>query len=329
MIAPCPTKTLTLHAWSAEKLASKRLPGRTALLRMADEEALLVPAFDAENVVMQMDVFLYDAEEDYHNIESPTDEHAKVILEFFQDAEFSEADHFVAQCDGGIGRSVAVCAAIDRIRCIDVYPASGYNRRLYQSMLAVADVPLPVEPLVSLAVRVKYGPEKLHLFLLSMAAQRYDNWEVVAYTDGPNRDAEKVVEQFNDHRVRLIQTEKRMGRWGHPYRQMALSQCRGDWIGTQNDDNYLTPGFLEQLVELAERRKAKIVSCGMLHRYFGWRVVDPGGDLCCWIARADLVHRVPWEGTDFHADSDYLDLLMKTAGRENVVATKTPLVVKN
>jgi hypothetical protein len=52
-------------------------------------------------------------------------------------------------------------------------------------LLSAAGMNLEIDPLVSIAVRIKYAPDRLKLFILSMQRQRYENWEVVAVTDGP------------------------------------------------------------------------------------------------------------------------------------------------
>src|SRR5262249_30258736 len=153
------------------------------------------------------------------------------------------------QCQVGVGRSHAVQAALLKIfggDYKDVLHHGTYNRKLYKLMLEAAGVVIDPEPMVSMAVRVKYAPDRLHLFLLSIQRQRHENWEVIAVTDGPNPAAVELVECMRDPRIRLIETEKPLGLWGHPYRQIGLDACRGDFIGLSNDDNYYVPGYFEQ-----------------------------------------------------------------------------------
>jgi GT2 family glycosyltransferase len=178
-------------------------------------------------------------------------------------------------------------------------------------------------------VRIKYAPDRLKLFILSMQRQRYDNWELVAVTDGPNEAATRMVTETNDPRIRLIETEKRLGRWGNPYRQRGLDACRGDYIGMSNDDNYYVPGYIEQMLN-ALGGTADVVLCQALHSYSGWSVVPAGAgtDLGAWIARASLVRKVPWSGQDFSSDLDYLmSLLALAPGRVATVAR--PLFIHN
>jgi Glycosyl transferase family 2 len=193
-------------------------------------------------------------------------------------------------------------------------------------------VPPPTDPLISIAVRIKYPPDRLLAFLLSMQRQRHGRWEVVAVTDGPNPDAERVVSSLPDPRVRLIQTPESRGRWGHPYRQLGLDACTGDYIGMSNDDNWYTPGYLEQMLLALQTEGAGLALCDMLHSYTGWGVVAAApvkgvADLGCWIARGELVRQERWPGNDFESDGVFIERLAARAGK--VALVHRPLFVHN
>lgn len=320
------TQTMTFEARSARRMESEPLPENCAVLCIADDAGLIPAPLENHDFCRVLE--FADVEEGYGAIVAPHREHARSILEFAGAAWDAGKDRFIACCTAGVGRSVAACGAIAKSQGADYAMAPTYNRQLYRLILEEAGVTLPDEPLVSLAVRVKYRPERLHCFLLSLQAQRYDNWECVAFTDGPNFDAVKLVQQIGDPRIRIIETPHRLGRWGHPYRQMAFEHCRGEWVGTQNDDNYLTPGFIEQLVSAGEDAGADLVACQTLHRYHGWGVDAPGGDLASWLCRRSLLERFRWTGHHFRADTEFLDNLRFGAGRKIAIVNR-PLAVKN
>jgi glycosyltransferase involved in cell wall biosynthesis len=225
---------------------------------------------------------------------------------------------------------MAVLAALLKISGTDnkaILAHGTYNRRLYRELLRTAGVAPEPDPLVSIAIRIKYAPDRLKLFILSMQRQRHDNWEMIAVTDGPNEPAARLIAEVNDPRIRLIETEKRLGRWGHPYRQRGLDACRGDYIGLSNDDNYYVPGYIEQMLH-AMGDTADLVLCQLLHSHSGWKVDPPGNDLGAWIARASLIRKVPWTGQDFASDRDYLvSLVAQAQGRVATVAR--PLFIHN
>ncbi len=159
-----------------------------------------------------------------------------------------------------------------------------------------------------------------------MRRQRHTNWEVVAVTDGPNADARRLVDSFGDPRVRLIETETPRGLWGHPYRQLGLDACRGEFIGMSNDDNYYVPGYLEQMLFAMETANADLAICAMLHSYAAWAVTS-GEDLGCWIAERALVRKHRWPGNGVTSDEEYVRALKASARR--YVEIQRPLFVKN
>ncbi|MEX2113408.1 MAG: glycosyltransferase [Pirellulales bacterium] len=303
------------------------LPGPSAVICMADSEAQLAEIKDTDNVHARLNLIVNDASDAFQLVRPPSGDDARRILDFVESS--SALPFLVIQCEVGVGRSQAVAAALARISGLDnnaILRNGTYNRRLYHLLLAAANVAPQPEPLVSLNVRVKYAPDRLELFLLSIKRQRYDNWEVVAVTDGPNPAASRLVAQWNDPRVRLIETDKALGLWGHPYRPLGIAACRGEFIGLSNDDNYYVPGYLEQMLFALEN--ADLAVCPMLHSYYGWKRTAAGGDIGCWIARASLVRQLPWPGNHFHADQDFYGALVALAG-DRVVKLDRPLFVHN
>lgn len=316
-----------LHAISAQRLATKRLPGRSAVLRIGDEEDLLPDILDRDNAIIVKDFLFWDQ---LTGERAPTPEDAASIIDFCAEAtERDDIDHIVAQCQAGAGRSVAVCMALSRMRGLEWPTPLAFNRTLYKMLLAQAGVDPEPEPLVSIALRVKYSADYFLQFMLGMQHQRYSNWEVVAFTDGLRPDIRQLVECSGEEgRLVLIENSEPKGRWGHPYRQAALELCRGEWIGTNNDDNQLSPGYIEQLVMAGQRMQAPLAVCMGSHRYSGWNVCPVGMDLAMWLARRELIHQCPWNETDFEADRRYLKRLYEAAGSR---AAEIPscLVIKN
>ena len=190
------------------------LPGPSAVVCLADSESQLAQIRNQANVATRLNILVNDTSQSYGIVHAPTHSDAKRILAFFK--ANTRLPYFVAQCQVGVGGQ-AVIAALVKINGgdpADIFKNGTYNRQLYHRMLEAADVAPDPEPLVSLVVRVKYSPDRLLLFLLSIRRQRYENWEVVAVTDGPNPDALALVERFDDPRVRIIETGKAAGTVG-------------------------------------------------------------------------------------------------------------------
>jgi hypothetical protein len=318
------------HVYSLAKIERTELPGPSAVVCMADAPSLLAKIHDSHRVAARLDLVFNDSGDDFGLVRSATDEDARRINAFV-DEHKGRVPNIVFQCQVGIGRSLAAYAATLKLNGGDptaVLHYGTHNRVLYRRMLRVAGVEPDPEPKVSLAVRVKYSPERMRAFLLSIERQRYDNWELVFVTDGPNPAAREIVSRSGDARVKLVETEKPLGRWGHPYRQRGIDACTGDYIGLSNDDNYYVPGYLEQMVNALRKEDALLAMCGMLHSYNAWKVEEPGFDLGSWIARADLVRRTPWEGDDFFYDGRYVEALKANAGGRIAWIPK-PLFIHN
>ncbi len=312
---------------SRHQIETAMLPGPCAVICMADSEPQLANIKDANNIRARLDLIFNDATDAFQLVRPPSLEDARKILDFVE--AHRDEPCLVIQCEVGVGRSQAAAAALARIAGRDnrsILRGGTYNRRMYRLLLSAANVPADPEPLVSINVRVKYAPDRLELFLLAMRRQRYENWEVVAVTDGPNPTAAQLVSRCNDPRIRLIETEKALGMWGHPHRAKGIAACRGEFIGLSNDDNYYVPGYLEQMLFALE--DADLAVCPMLHSYYAWKRVAAGGDIGCWIARASLVRSVPWPGIHFHADLDFYNALVAQAG-DRVVKLDRPLFVHN
>ena len=316
-----------IHRYTYEQIESKALPGPSAVISMADSEGQLPVIKDTANVRARLNLIFNDATESYQLVRPPSSADAQAILQFIN--ANSHLPHFVVQCQVGIGRSMSVAAAVMKILGQDnkaLLHAGPYNRRLYRLLLEASGTALDPEPLVSISIRVKYSPDRLRLFMLCMQRQRYENWEVIAVTDGPNHGAVQLADEINEPRLRLIETEKPLGYWGNPYRQRGIDACRGEFIGMSNDDNYYVPGYIEQMVNALEN--ADLAICGTAHSYYGWEARPGGADLGCWIARAALVRGVPWPGNHFTADREFITALNEAAQDRRVDITK-PLFVHN
>jgi Glycosyl transferase family 2 len=235
---------------------------------------------------------------------------------------------------------VAVRSVFSELHGVDSKPLlrkGTYNRLLHKLMREAAGLPAPSEPLVSIVVRVCYPVDRLQAFLLSMKRQRYTNWQVIVVTDGPRPDVRGLLAAPSPlvplAQVKLIETQERKGHWGHPILEAGMAVCDGSIIGLQNDDNYLTPGYIEYLVWALEDG-ADLALCDTVHSYHGYNVevsesVVCKCDLGCFLARADLARSVQWPGNWAQADGVYVENIARAAGHSRVAKVNRPLFVHN
>lgn len=318
-----------LHVYSLPQIERTALPGPSAVICIADSPSLLAKIKDAQHVVARLDLTFNDSRDDFALVRAPGDEDARRILDFV-DAHKQTVPNIIFQCQVGVGRSLGAYAAILEINGGDPRPtlARGtHNRTLYRKVLEAAGRTPRPEPRVSLVVRLKYSPDRMKAFILSIQRQRYDNWELVFVTDGPNPMAQSVADGTADSRIKVIQTTAALGRWGHPHRQAGIDASTGNIVGLSNDDNYYVPGYIEQMVNALEGEQAELAMCSMLHSYWGWKEIEPGHDLGSWLARRDLIKRTPWSGDHFFYDADFVAQLKKNATK--IVVVKRPLFIHN
>jgi hypothetical protein len=128
------------------------------------------------------------------------------------------------------------------------------------------------------------------------------------------------------------------GRWGYSCKQEGINLCTGAAICFQNDDNYVCPGFMAQMVAEINRGH-DLVLCDMAHSYHAWEVLraEPRRgqvDLCSWMAKAELVKGIPWPGTmrgrDFaESDGEFVELMAAKCGTSKIAKIRRPLLCHN
>jgi glycosyltransferase involved in cell wall biosynthesis len=81
--------------------------------------------------------------------------------------------------------------------------------------------------------------------LQSLAAQSYQNFEILLYHDGPlSRPLPDLTHFGFGRRLRTRVTEQRHNDWGHSLRDIGIREAQGDYIVHFNPDNVLYPNAL-------------------------------------------------------------------------------------
>jgi glycosyltransferase involved in cell wall biosynthesis len=167
-------------------------------------------------------------------------------------------------------------------------------------------------PTVSIAVACYRQPDELACLLYSFRSQTYDHWEAIVVHDGPGPEARAVVEQLGDPRVVFVEAPEHKGQWGHPWRQLGIDRCTGDFIGLSNADSYYAPVYFEWMLSALLDFGADFVCCNMVHSSLRWaplstKPVKGGLDVGAWIARAALVKATPWRDLSYTGDGTYIE----------------------
>lgn len=151
----------------------------------------------------------------------------------------------------------------------------------------------------------------------SLIRQTDPNWELILLHDTFNQNYVKIVEQFNDERIKLYFSRDRKQNYGHPLRQIGLTQIssQSEYVVHTNADNIYTDNFVSDM--RSGVGTAQAVFCDCIHSHYEWKVlytklqygqIDCG----CVAVRTAIAKEIGWKSLDFEADWHYLqEILIK------------------
>lgn len=92
----------------------------------------------------------------------------------------------------------------------------------------------------------------------SALAQTLANIEVIVVDDCSTDDTVKIIESFNDSRLKLLLNQENLGAGGA--RNRAIEAAQGKWIAVLDSDDWYAPQRLEVLVNLAEQKNVDLIA---------------------------------------------------------------------
>jgi succinoglycan biosynthesis protein ExoO len=104
-----------------------------------------------------------------------------------------------------------------------------------------------------------YNTEKyIAKAIASALGQTLHNIEVIVVDDASSDNTVAVVQSFSDPRLKLLVNEQNLGAGGA--RNRALNAAQGKWVAVLDSDDWYAPERLENLVAIAEKKKADLVA---------------------------------------------------------------------
>lgn len=100
--------------------------------------------------------------------------------------------------------------------------------------------------LVSVIIPTYNRPQYLKEALASAVNQTYTNIEIIVFDDCSSENPQKIVESFNDHRIRFYRHANNVGIARNVI--SAFKQAKGKYVASLNDDDIWQEDFLEKLV---------------------------------------------------------------------------------
>ena len=103
-----------------------------------------------------------------------------------------------------------------------------------------------------------YNTEKyIHKAIDSALSQTLNALEIIVVDDCSRDNTIKVVQSFDDPRIRLLINSKNLGPGGA--RNRAIRVAKGKWIAVLDADDWYAPERLERLVQVAQQKNADLV----------------------------------------------------------------------
>ena len=137
-----------------------------------------------------------------------------------------------------------------------------------------------IEPVFSVIIPVYNKGPHIKRALGSVIGQDFSALEIIVVNDASTDGSEKILEQFNDARIRIFQrTEPGLG--GYAARNLGIEKARGQWITFLDADDEWLPGHLSRLFELSEIfPMAEILGCGWYISDGSSCIINPYASRC-------------------------------------------------
>jgi glycosyltransferase involved in cell wall biosynthesis len=142
---------------------------------------------------------------------------------------------------------------------------------------------LTAEPLVSVVIPVFNGDRHLDACMSSVVGQSYEHIEVIVSDQASTDRSVEIVRSFADSRVRLLPDDVAEPSL-HTNWARSLAAAQGDLVKIVCQDDLLLPDCLSVQVELLDRYRTAVLTCGRR------RIIDNQGKVL--IAARGLRHLV-------------------------------------
>ena len=122
--------------------------------------------------------------------------------------------------------------------------------------------------MVSIILPVYNSEKYIHKCINSILNQIYANWELIVIDDGSSDNSFNIIKEFADmdKRINLHHFENR---GVAASRNTGIMLAKGEYITFIDSDDYVTPDYLDKLVNGIEMYDCDISSCDVLEVYNG------------------------------------------------------------
>ncbi|HEY5214677.1 MAG TPA: glycosyltransferase family 2 protein [Acidobacteriaceae bacterium] len=105
-----------------------------------------------------------------------------------------------------------------------------------------------MNPIVSAVIPTHKRPILVQRAIRSALNQSYLNLEVIVVVDGPEPDTVKILEAFEEPRLRIVELRQNVG--PAEVRNIGVREANGEWIAFLDDDDEWLPAKIEKQLNL-------------------------------------------------------------------------------
>ena len=189
--------------------------------------------------------------------------------------------------------------------------------------------------------------EELKVFVQSWLNQTAENWLLTVIHDGPSKEFEKIMRNFQrekEKKIRYICTDKRHNDYGHTLRNIGLGICQGEYVLLSNADNYFIPKAIEYLNIAIEHGNGEpdVVMYNMIHSHNrpGGRPLPPYSyfeveykrgsiDVSAAIVKSNIAKNVGFNDKSHDGDATYFEEIERSVNKLIVYKLPNVLFVHN
>lgn len=191
-----------------------------------------------------------------------------------------------------------------------------------------------ITPLVSFIIPVyNHYP----VVVASLIPQEYKHFEAIVVHDGPSIDViKKQIDNFNDQRIKLVNTDKRYNDWGHTPRSYGLQfvSNKSELLVFTGADNYYVPKFLLYMVNCFSNQRVNGAYCNCIHNYWDWGTINTrlsfgNIDCGCFMIKTSIAKEIGWKHKVHEADWKFIYEVMQKYGRGTLMKVSKTLFVHN
>jgi glycosyltransferase involved in cell wall biosynthesis len=179
--------------------------------------------------------------------------------------------------------------------------------------------------------------DHLMCIISSIRAQRSGRWKIHVVADCPPEGTlNGIMDYFkDDSRIKFTILPERYNDWGHTPRNYGLEHATEDWVIMSGEDNYYTPIFVDNMLDVA-LPNVHFVFSNMVHnwtkeQYYPidcqpkWGKIDIGN----FMVRREYAQQMKLDPTNEQADGKFVEEYLKKFPFKSVAKVNKFLYVHN